>query len=219
MNIENAYEKVEIIKASSIEPLTLEETKNHLRFELGETIEDDLLEAMIATVREYTEDYTGRALIKSHRAAYFNNWSTSACFRLPYPPLIAVTSSTAITGSSGAAIAYKDSTRGWNSFSSTSWIADTISTPLGRVCLEYDESWPSGTLHNVNPVKIHFTCGYSTSSTGIPKAIKTAMKVMVSDLYENRESFIVGTIVGGFSGKTLMTVQSLLNVKYRIHTF
>ena len=218
MKIENAYEKTEIIKASSVEPLSLQEVKSHLRIELGETDEDDLLEAMITTVREYTEDYTGRALIRSHRAAYFDNWSTNHCCLLPYPPLVAITSSTAITGnSSGAAVAYKDSTRGWNSFSSTGWIADTVSIP-GRLCLEYDEDWPTKTLHNVNPIKVHFTCGYSTSSTGIPKTIKSAMKIMISDLYEQRESFIVGTAVADFSDRTLMTVKSLL-ANYRVPVF
>jgi len=217
IRIEDVYERVETVKASTVEPLTLEEVKDHLRIERGETAEDDLLSALISATRQFTEDYTGRALIRRHLAVYFDDWSTEDCVRLPFPPLVAITSSTAVTdSSSGAAVAYKDSTRGWNSFSSTGWVADTVSEP-GRLCLEYDENWPTDVLHNVNPIKIHFTCGYSTSSTGVPQPIRSAMKMAINHLYENREQYVVG--YGGVGAIEVPgTVKTLLN-DYRIYGF
>ena len=186
------YTRVETIRATTAEPLPLEELKIHLRMEPGYTDEDDMLDALRQTARQNVEELTGRALMKQHKAVYFDGWGMSDCLMLPYPPLVAVTSSTSITGnSSGAAVAYKDSTRGWNSFSSTAWIADTVREP-GRLCLEYGADWPSESLHNVNPIKIQYTCGYSTVSSEVPRAIRTAMKMMIGSWYENREQYFAG---------------------------
>lgn len=207
------YTRVEMIRATTAEPLTLEELKDHLRMERGYMREDDMLEALQQTGRQNVEELTGRALMKQHRAVYYDDWSTSDHLVLPYPPLIAITSSTGIAdNSSGAAVAYKDSTRGWNSFSSTAWIADTVREP-GRLCLEYGADWPSSGLHNVNPIKIHYTCGYSTSSTGVPRVIRTAMKMMIGHWYEKREQYLVGQ---GFTVLEIPgAVKSLLS-PYRV---
>lgn len=211
MDIDQLYSRVGTTRASTAKAIELYEVKDHLRIERGNVDEDELLAAMIDTVTNMVEEISGYALIKQHRVLYLDDWSTSDCIRLPYPPLISITSSTAISDSSGAAVSYKNSTKDWNELSSTSWIADTVSRP-GRLCLEYGETWPTATLHNVNPIAIRYTCGFSTSSTGVPRGFKAAMKIMVSDLYENRESFMVArqNDIVSLEGKTLMTVKTLL---------
>jgi uncharacterized phiE125 gp8 family phage protein len=70
--------------------------------------------------------------------------------------------------------------------STDDYIVDTNSEP-GRIVLPYDGSWPSDTLYPVNPINIEYVAGYGTS-TNVPKTIKQAMKLIVGDLYENREN-------------------------------
>jgi hypothetical protein len=39
----------------------------------------------------------------------------------------------------------------------------------------------------MNPINIEYVAGYGTS-TNVPKTIKQAMKLIIGDLYENREN-------------------------------
>tara|TARA_R110000803_G_scaffold164779_2_gene228438 strand:+ start:136 stop:729 length:594 start_codon:yes stop_codon:yes gene_type:complete len=60
--------------------------------------------------------------------------------------------------------------------------------------------------------RVNFTCGYKTAEL-IPIPIKQAIKIMVSDMYENRQSVIVGKIVSMIP----KTAQYLMN-PYKIQT-
>jgi len=216
MRLEDAYDRVEMLVDSTAEPLTLEETKSHLRIELGFTHDDDLLKALIPAARQQLEELTGRAFMRQKRAMSLGAWPTNECLIVPYPPLISISSSTAIAdGSSGAPVCYKDSTRGWNTLSSTAYAVDTISRP-GRVCLDYSADWPTEMLYNLNPIKVHFTCGYSTSSTGVPHALRLAMKQVIGHWYEHREQFISGP--GAMITEVPGAAMALLD-RYRVRTF
>lgn len=57
-----------------------------------------------------------------------------------------------------------------------------IQTPKGQPVAGY---WPS-VLYIPNAVQIHFTAGYGPDATYIPEGIKTAIKLVVADYYENR---------------------------------
>jgi len=89
---------------------------------------------------------------------------------------------------------------------SDEYIVDTDEEP-GRVVLGYDESWPSETLYPTNAIEIIYTCGYGAYAGNVPESIKAAIKVYLSDLFENRESIVVGP---GFSSITLKTIPALL---------
>ena len=79
----------------------------------------------------------------------------------------------------------------------------------GRIVLAYGETWPSATLTVTSPIEIIYVCGYGTPED-VPRAIRSAMLIYIGNLYENRESIIVGQT---FSH--LKTVEALLE-PYRI---
>ena len=65
------------------------------------------------------------------------------------------------------------------------YIVDIQSEP-GQIVLAYNESWPTGTLYPSNPITIEFICGYGLTGASVPAMIKHAMKIAISDLFENR---------------------------------
>jgi len=165
--------------APTVEPLALLETKIHLRLAVDEASataynkEDNLLNALIKTAREKVEQYTGRALITQTKKMYLDRWPNGKEIKLPYSPLQSVTS-----------VKYRlSNTETYAAF--TDYEVDIVSVP-GRIVLSPDASWPYGELHPLNPIEIIFVCGYGAAATAVPSAIKSAMLLMVSDLYENR---------------------------------
>jgi len=181
--------KTELITNTTAEPLNLNDVKDHLRIERGETAEDDLLRGFIRAARSRAEEYTGRRLMTQTWKIYYDDWSTGESFDIPYPPLLAIQST---------CLQYKGSTGNTTTVRSSGdhqWEVDKVSEP-GRLHLKYGEDWPSETLWNVNPIWIQFICGYGTTSRGmstaVPEGIKLGMKMLISHWYENRENTLVG---------------------------
>ena len=176
--------KTSVVTASTGFPISLEDIKNHLRLEVGETNEDDLLRGFRLAAINRIEEITNRKLMYQTWKLYLDEWPSEDYINLPYTPLSAIVSTS--TG-----IVYKNSDGDSTTFSSTAWLQDTISEP-GRVCLGYNEDWPTATLHNVNPISIEFKCGYGDASSDIPEVFKLGIKLLISHYYENREFAIVG---------------------------
>lgn len=194
-----------VVTSATGEPLTLEEVKDHLRLEQGETAEDEYLDTLVTVARQQVEDYTGRKLMPETRYLYLDNWQQSYSdeyIYIPDPPLRSIPT----TG-----VYYTDSDGDSTTMSSTAWATDTAGEP-GRLVLDYNDDWPTDVLDDNNPIRIEYNCG-SSDRAAIPKAVKQAMKIMVSDMYENRETYVIGQSVG-----TVDTVKALL-APYRVWTW
>ena len=186
--------------------MTLAETKKHLRMSTAVTVEDAYLKELNKLAVERIQDITGRKLMKQTWSYYIDDWPTGDDIRLPYSPLISIPT----TG-----IVYKGTTGGSTTFGSTKWTADTVN-PVARVHLDYGFTWPSSAgLYDYNPIYVTATYGYSTGSTSVPHAMKRAARILISDWYENRESFIIGRIV---SKEVPNSVTALL-APYRTYNF
>lgn len=182
----------QIVTPSSIEPLTLDEAKGHLRVDISD--DDALITAMVKAAREYAESYTHRALLTQTWKYYVHEWPRDPYKQwidLPFPPLQSV-----------ASVVYQDC-NGLNwTWSTSQYQVDAVSEP-GRVLLAYQCAWPSVTLNVGNPICITFSCGYGTPDD-IPEGIKLGMKVDLTDLYDHR-----GEILAGVGVQHLKTVDRL----------
>ena len=194
--------RVATVTSATGEPLTLEEVKKHLRLETGDVEEDEYLDDLITVARQRAEYLTGRQLMPETHYYYVDNWDINGgdYIYIPDAPLRGIASS---------GVYYTDNDGDSTTFASTAWSVDTVSAP-GRLVLNYNDSWPTDVLDDNNPIRIEFTCGYSSRSA-IPRSIKQAMKIMVSDMYENRESYVMGQTVSD----KLDTIRALLS-PYRI---
>jgi uncharacterized phiE125 gp8 family phage protein len=158
------------------------------------TAEDDLLTAIITAAREHVEDITRRALITQTWDYYLDAFPSDKDFiRLPFGNLASVTS-----------VSYKDTDGTETTMTvTTDYLVETNGDQCGRIVLPYGESWPTDTLYPSNPIKIRFVCGYGAAGSSVPKKILTAIKMIIADLYENREAQAVGSAQIFFENKAV----------------
>jgi uncharacterized phiE125 gp8 family phage protein len=188
--------RVQTVIESTGEPIDLEDAKTHLRIGIGQTADDDYITGLIKAIRRMVEDITNRRMMRQTLKLYIDNWPGGDSITLPYPPF-----STEVA----PVLEYKDTDSSTITVSSTVYRADSISEP-GRIVLDYNENWPTRTLHNLNPISIQYVAGYK-GSTGVPVNFKHAMKIMISDYYENRESIVVGQTVAPIPNTVLNLLQ------------
>lgn len=175
----------------SVEPITLQEAKDHLR--VDSTDEDALISELIKTARQYVEQIT-RPLITQSQTLYADCFDGVMELK---PNLQSITS-----------IGYTD-TNG-DPQTVASYQVNTASI-IGTVQPAYDASWPS-TQASVNAVQIEFVTGYGLAAD-VPAPIKAAMLLLIGHWYQNRESVMVGVSVTD----TPMAVDMLLS-PYRVVT-
>lgn len=182
---------VTIVSESDVEPISLEEAKTHLYVE--HTADDALIHWQIKAARQYCESKTALNLVtrtfdyKFTRFPYHADQNVSQIygayyFEIPRDPLISVTS-----------ITYTDDSQSptTQTLSTDIYGVDTDANPP-RVYLKYGQTWPNN-RDFYNDITVRFLAGYvdTTASPAdtseVPEPVKAAIKLIVGDLYHNRE--------------------------------
>lgn len=140
-----------IATSSLHEPVSLERAKRHLRIEVEDTENDDLLRSYLRAVRQWCEYYSGRAFLWQHISANIDSLVDGTII-LPRPPLIAISS-----------IAYIDQAGATQTVDSSLYNADVSSVP-GRIVRAYNQDWPDVRGHH-HDVTISYIAGHSTTFT------------------------------------------------------
>ena len=173
--------KTKLITPPEAEPIDLIEAKLHLK--VTGSIEDDLITSWITSTRRMVERYLNRALITQQHELYFDNWPCGE-IRIPFGSLQSVDS-----------IKYRDIDGNENTISEGSYFwVDDVSEPA-QVIRKYTAVWPIVQYGRPNAVKVTFTCGYGDTGADVPMEMKDAMKLWLTDLYENRGTIAVGPAV------------------------
>ncbi len=184
------------IETTGVEPVTLDEMKNHLRVDF--TDDDDLITSLIVAARQRAEDITGRTLVNSTwvycRDSFPYNWQTTTApsramltefcewwanaqtIRLPKTPVIAVQSVQYV----------QDTTQSYVTLDPTLYVVDTLSVP-SMIYPAANYYWPPVYVVK-DAVKITYTAGCDVSD--IPEPIKVAIRMMVAFWYEQREDTV-----------------------------
>lgn len=189
-----------LVTAPATEPITLAEAKAQCR--VDHTDDDDLLVAYIAAARTWWEETYGRALLAQTWDYAIDAFPDSDVLWLPKAPLQSVTSVTY----------YDDDLSTSTVFSSSNYQVDTTAEP-GRIALKDGVSWPSDALRLSSGVVVRFVAGYA-SEEAVPGPIKSALKLLVAQMYAFREPQVVG--------KTLAQVEfavEALSAPYRVWWF
>jgi uncharacterized phiE125 gp8 family phage protein len=150
----------------------------------GDSTEDDLLTALIQASREQVEDITRRQLLTATWDYYLDEFPSGDSFKLPFGNLQSVTH-----------LKYTDSDGDETTMTvDTDYIVETNGESCGRIVLPYAETWPSFTAYPSNPIVCRFICGWTTA-TLVPSKIKSAIRLLCADLYEERGEPVVGQSV------------------------
>lgn len=206
---------------AAIEPVTAEEVDTFLRGD-GELAgaESDFIDSLITSARMYIEDHTRRALITQEWTMTLDTWpskagslgwwdgvregaisqASSRSVELPMAPLLSVTS-----------ISTFDQNNEETVFDASNYYLDTLATP-GQLILNDGTVWPTFTRTR-NGIKIVYQCGYGANVTDVPAPLRTAVKMLASHWYENRE--FVKTQSDQNQAPSPIHVQSIIN-RYKV---
>jgi len=156
------------------EPITLAEAQAQLKVD-GE---DDYINALISTARVMVERYLNRSLITQTWTAYSDDWCD---LELPYPPLISVTS-VKYYGLDSQTLTTLDPTQYY-------WV-DNVKEP-GCIEFKYGTVKPLLMYSRPNRIEVEYVAGYSA----VPEPIKHAIKILITDMYKNRDQYMIGANV------------------------
>lgn len=167
----------------AVEPISLAEAKDHLRLE--HALDDDYVVALVKAARQYTEQATNHAIITQTWEATFNGFPYEDNITIPFGPLIRV-----------ASITYRDVANTIQTLSPTTLYEVDLGShsKRGRVILRDRTVWPP-TYGRWNDLIVTFVAGFGDAPTDVPEPLRQAMKLLVSQMYENRTPEITGTIV------------------------
>lgn len=187
---------LKLVTAPTSEPVTLEQAKAHLREDSNDF--NDQIEVFIEAATAYADGpsgFLGRALIDQTWDFYLDAFPAVTvvgsrnvyAIEIPLPPLIEV-----------LGVFYLDSNGVEQTFDAASYTVDDASEPA-RIVLGSTGSWPT-IQEAANAVRIRFRAGYldqgvSPAVDNVPGSIKAAILIMVGDLYQNRESSVIGQTV------------------------
>lgn len=174
---------LKVITPPTVEPVSVEEIKDHLRIINDE--EYSYLEGLIQAAREYCEAHSNRSYVQQTLVKTFDEWPEFPV-ELPRPPLMSVEK-----------IEYKDSEGTLTEWSASNYAVDEYSF-MPKVYLADDYSMPNDTLYPTNAIQITYKAGYEPDDSGdttdytanVPARFKHAIKLLCGEWYSNREEIV-----------------------------
>lgn len=171
------FRSLKRIAGPFVEPITLAETKQHLRVDTD--TDDAYIAALITAAREYSEDYLDRSLTHTQWQMKMDNFPAE--IGMPRPPMVASGTATAVT------LTYvENSLGGTTTLSLSQYRIDRDSTP-GVLRPLYGGSWPSH-LSDENSLTVTWWGGYGPSHEDVPRVVRHACLMLVATWYERRQA-------------------------------
>lgn len=171
--------KIQRTSDPAAEPITLARAKEHLRVESDFTLDDDLINAYISAARDQAEKYCNRSFALANFFLLVDGFPDSgAPLYIPDPKTTAVSS-----------ITYLDSDQAEQTLSDSLYTLD-----IDRQQIRITGEWPTP----ASAIKVAYSAGYDTSASPAelpPDIIQQAMLLLISDMYEIRQSQVAGTII------------------------
>lgn len=169
------------------EPVTLEEAKLFAR--IDDDIEDDLVTALITSARIAIEAETGRSFITQTYDAFLNFVPSNQPLRFSFRPIQSVESISAMQSDSSTV-----------DVDPSTYILDGANAEIGLNGLSLSSDL------TFNAFRVRYVAGYGDASE-VPEWAKTAIKQLVTHMYEYRDSVLDGTIVA----KIPFTTQTIID--------
>lgn len=163
--------------------------------------DDDLIGAMGAAVESYLDGWSGilgKCLLTQTWRQDFARFPGSDRLRLPLGPVASVTS-----------VTYYDANGDNQTLSTSVYVGPFHNAEGPYLILKYGQVWPN-TYTREDAVSVTFIAG----SAAVKQSTIAAIRLMVGDLYQNRESVVTGTISSAISMTT--TVDALLANERRV---
>jgi uncharacterized phiE125 gp8 family phage protein len=168
------------LTAPTVEPITVDEAKNHLRIDSDITQDDALLAMLIGAARLYGETLTGRSWITQQWRLRLDGFG---CFGAGGGMNVIELERGLVE--SIDSIHYLDTAGTTQAVDLTTVAKDLDSLPA-RISPVFGQVWPVP-LPQIGAVWIDYTAGYGAAGVNVPAGIRQWMLVRVATLYEHRE--------------------------------
>lgn len=160
------------------EPVTLNEVKRQARITFDD--DDGMIARYIATARQQAEEILSKALITQTWQSFLDCYPAGDEIVLARPPVQSISHVVSIES---------DDTE--TTFAASNYfLADADGK--ARIVLKEGSSWPAIDLKRANGVRIEYVAGFGDSAYDIPEEVRQWILIRATDLYEGRESTIVG---------------------------
>ncbi len=163
--------------APTVEPVTVQQAKQHVRVDKDD--EDTKITDLITWARRTVEREVGVALVNTTFRMDLEYFPFEIV--LPRPPLSSVTQ-----------VQYIDADGTTQTLGASIYQADTASQP-GRIREADGQSWPT-TGNYYRPVQVTYVAGHGAAASNVPQEYKTAMYLLIDNMYEHRGPVVTGTI-------------------------
>jgi len=171
-----------LLTGPTSEPVLLAQAKAHLRIDDGNP-DDALIAGMLSAAREAVENYTGRALMPQTWQMRLPKFpADQGAIRVPIAPLISV-SELRIVDTTGAEAV----------LSASAYQVEAPTGPQaapGRILPAAGTTWLATQADTLGAVRVTFQAGYANAAA-VPAAIKSAVLLVLGELYEQREASAV----------------------------
>lgn len=221
--------RARLVTPPSGEPVTLAEAKGHLRLE--EADDDPMVSLLITAARQYIEEYCWRGLLQQkwelviegfhmpdprelprrahltyqhHSTPFLNPWfKREDAIELPKGQLATMADSTSPVTS----VTYVDPSGALQTLDPSQYQVDSVYVP-GHIRTPFGIDWPL-TRFQWDAVKIQYVVGWSLAE--LPQAIKQALLLLVSQMYEHRTPEVLDRRVSpiGFAVEALLSPYRL----------
>jgi uncharacterized phiE125 gp8 family phage protein len=184
--------KYAVTTLPALEPVTLQEAKDHLR--VTGTDEDTLISALISAARVKAEEETGRAIVTQTISVFWDTWPTTyPTLFLPIVPALAVSD-----------VRYQDESNVTQTISAADYQVDLYGlTPRIVFDSEYDQP-DFATVPNA--LQVRYVAGADVAD--VDEATKAAIKLWLGMLYERREDMKINENTPGIrSGAWLLATK------------
>lgn len=158
-----------VITQPSVEIVTLEEAKIHLRIDYSD--EDSLVSSLIVAARKQAEHMTGRAFGVQTRELIIDAFPDDE-IRLPGTPVTSIVSVTYADSSGNTVVMPEDG-----------YALDSDYIP-SSLFPSSEDPWPD-TYDTANAVRIRYVCGHEA---GTAESVRVWMLMTVGTMYRHRES-------------------------------
>ncbi len=156
------------------EPLTLAETKAHLRVETD--ADDTMIAELIRTVREHLERQTGLALLTRTFRLYLDDWPPSRVIQIGRGPVQTIEAATVY-----------DAVGLPQEIDTSGFVLDGQARPARLILPQQPKSGQA-----INGIEIDFSAGFGATGADVPDTLKRAMLLHAALLLEFRGAVLPG---------------------------
>ena len=188
-------ENLQLVTAPVLEPITLLETKRHLR--VTHTEDDVQIHGLVRAARRWAANYQGRSYVNTTWDWFLDDFPGVRRIQTPMPPLSSVTS-----------VKYQDTDDATQTFSAGDYQVITRTDAHGFIDLDFDANWPT-VYDKADAVVIRFVAGYGSEPHSVPHQFRQAMLMHVEAHYD-RDPATMAMLIE--AGKNLLHQQRVLEV-------